>query len=74
MPALVIRDLPTGLHRKLKEMAARERRSMNQQALVLLEQGIARTAAGDGDLLTPFRGPFPMTKAFVDRAKRAGRS
>lgn len=72
MPALLIKDISPALHRKLKRLARREHRSMNQQALTLLEEGLNRPAPPA--LLPPFKGPFPLTKEFVDRAKRAGRS
>lgn len=41
MPGLLIKDFPPELHRRLREAAARHRRSMTRQALVLLEQGLA---------------------------------
>lgn len=41
MAALVIKNLPDSLHRRLKEEAARNRRSMTQQALAILEHALA---------------------------------
>ena len=46
MPGLLIKDVPVELHKKLKESAARHRRSMTQQALALLEDGLRRTEPG----------------------------
>ena len=40
MPDILVKDLPAKLHRKLKEAAKKNRRSMTQQAIVLLEQGL----------------------------------
>lgn len=40
MAALVIKNLPENLHRRLKEEAARNRRSMTQHAVLLLEQAL----------------------------------
>jgi hypothetical protein len=40
MPALQIRDLPEHVYRKLVETADRERRSLSQQAAVLLEDAL----------------------------------
>jgi plasmid stability protein len=40
MAALVIKNLPSRIHRRLKEEAARNRRSMTQHALLLLEQAL----------------------------------
>ena len=74
MPAIVIKNLPSPLHRRLKTMAAAHRRSMNQQALVLLEEGINRTEAQVPPLPPPVKGRFPMTQEFVNRAKHQGRA
>jgi hypothetical protein len=41
MPALQIRDLPVDLHRLLIERARRERRTIAQQATVLLAEALA---------------------------------
>lgn len=44
MPGLVIKDLPAKLHRKLKERAARHRRSMTKEVLVVLERALSEEA------------------------------
>jgi antitoxin FitA len=36
MPSFQVRDLPDPIYKKLQELAAKERRSMAQQAIVLL--------------------------------------
>ena len=41
MPSLQVRDLPKPIYDKLKTLAERERRSMAQQVVVLLEQALA---------------------------------
>jgi plasmid stability protein len=41
MPALQIRDLPASVHRQLVERARRERRTIAQQATVLLTEALA---------------------------------
>lgn len=41
MPALQIRDLPASIHRLLVERARRERRTIAQQATVLLAEALA---------------------------------
>lgn len=72
MPALVIKDLPVELHRRLKDDAAQHHRSMTQQAIVILEQGLHRVRT-----LPPFkayRGSFPLTNEFINEAKREGRA
>lgn len=72
MPGFVIKDLPKDLHRKLKEQAARHRRSMTKEALALLEQGLEapdrRPVAAP-----PFKGGFALTDRFLARARRGGR-
>lgn len=40
MPALQIRDFPVSLHRKLAERARQERRTIAQQATVLLSEAL----------------------------------
>ena len=46
MPGLVIKDLPAKLHRKLKERAARHRRSMTKEVLVVLERALSEDVRG----------------------------
>ena len=41
MPGLSIKDVPAPVHRKLKRLASHHRRSMTQEALVLLEEALA---------------------------------
>lgn len=40
MSTLVIKNLPESLHRRLKGQAERNRRSVTQEAIVLIESGI----------------------------------
>jgi plasmid stability protein len=49
MAALVIKQLPDRLHRRLKEEAARNRRSMTQQALAILERALAESRGSVGE-------------------------
>lgn len=41
MPSITLKDVPAELLTRLRTVAARERRSINQEALVLLEGGLA---------------------------------
>lgn len=66
MPRFVIKELLETLHRKLKEQAARHHRSMTKE-LVVLEQ------APQSETPAPFRGRFPLTDKFLDKARREGR-
>lgn len=72
MPALVIKDLPAEIHRRLKDEAAQNHRSMTQQAIFILEQGVRR--ARPIPPYKPYKGAFPLTDDFINRAKREGRA
>lgn len=72
MPVLVIKDLPVELHRRLKEDAAQNHRSMTQQAIVLLEQGLHQLRPIPS--VKAYRGKFPLTDDFINAAKREGRA
>ena len=71
MPALLIKDIPREVHEWLKREAGRNRRSMTQQAIVVLEERMRR--------FRPVRFPPPvqtrtlLTAEFIDQAKREGR-
>jgi plasmid stability protein len=74
MPSLLIRDLPDDLHQKLKERAARNRRSLNKETVVILEMALSGARAMEGpELPTPHRGHFLLTDEWIDQAKREGR-
>ena len=74
MPGLLIRELPEELHRKLKERAARNRRSLSKEALVILETALSGTNTFAGpELPTPHKGHFLLTDEWIDQAKREGR-
>ena len=71
MPALVIKDLPVELHRRLKDDAAQNHRSMTQQAIVILERQLHSIRS-----IPPFKAyknNFPLTNEFINEAKREGR-
>jgi len=72
MPGFVIKDLPTELHRKLKEQAARHHRSMTKEVLAVLEQALTAQAPPP-KAPPPFRGRFALTGKFLDKARREGR-
>ena len=72
MPGLLIKHLPAELHKRLRESAARDRRSMTQQALVLLEDGLAR-AEPPAELPPALAGRIPLTRALAARGRRLGR-
>jgi hypothetical protein len=71
MPALLIKDFPPEVHDWLKREAERNRRSMTQQAILILEERMRR--------FQRVRFPRPVKTRtlleadFIDRAKREGR-
>ena len=50
MPSLTLRDIPTGLLEEIRALSERERRSLNKEFLVIIEDGIRThlTALDDG--------------------------
>ena len=72
MPAFMIKNLPVELHRRLKDDAAKQHRSMTQQAIVILEQGLHRVRPIPA--FKAYRGAFPLTNAFTGAAKQEGRA
>jgi len=72
MPGFVIKELPEDIHRNLSELAKENRRSMTQEAIILLEEAIGRRQAKT-ELPPPIKGKFLLTAKFLDQAKRTGR-
>ncbi len=68
---LLIKDVPCEVHEWLKWEAERNRRSMTQQAIVILKERMRR--------FQPVKFPAPLqtrtllTTEFIDQAKREGR-
>ena len=72
MSALLIRDLPRDVHRKLKQLARRNRRSLSAEAASLLEQALAAQAKEAPELPTPITGAFLLTDDWLLNAKNHG--
>lgn len=72
MAGLAIKKLPSALHQRLKQRAARNHRSMTQEVLAVLEQALGAEPTAP-KAPPPFKGRFPLTDRFLDKAKRAGR-
>ena len=51
MPTLTIKGMPDALYHRLKERAAANRRSLNSEILIALEQAVATAQADPEDLL-----------------------
>jgi plasmid stability protein len=74
MASLLIRDLPEELHQKLKERAARNRRSLAKETLLILETALSSTSVTENpEPPIPYKGRFLLTDAWIDQAKREGR-
>ena len=72
MPGLLIKDLPPHLHRRLRESARRNHRSMTREALALLERAL--DAPPRPVHLPPLlRLSVPLTNDFLAKARREGR-
>ena len=71
MSAIVIKDVPKDVHRLLKEAAARNRRSMNQEALTILERALRPVPPLAR--IKPIKPRRPFTHDWLQRAIREGR-
>lgn len=70
MPALQVKDFPDDLYAKLKECAARNHRSMSQQTVAYVEQGMA-SEGSSGRVALAGRGA--CAGSFDTVAERAAR-
>ena len=79
MSTLTLKQVPESLLERLRAEAQRQRRSVNQQALYLLEQTLDRGRPSFGDALTRFleeQGPLDARAADAlvgVRSKERGR-
>lgn len=79
MPTLTIKNVPPDLHERLKESARRHRRSMNSEAITLLERALMPTRRRDAETLIAEAKALnrKVGKTFpdiVNEAKREGRA
>lgn len=72
MPGLLIKDMPPGLHQKLKGVAAQHHRSMTKEALAILEKALDRISS-PSELPPPVKLNSPITGEWINKAKREGR-
>jgi hypothetical protein len=81
MPTLQVRDLPQELYNKLSYLAEKEHRSLAQQTIVLLKEGVESRLDNQNrrrELLESFKGlgvdstglPSPVEMIREDRDKR----
>ncbi|MEX2401130.1 MAG: Arc family DNA-binding protein [Rhodothermales bacterium] len=80
MATLTLKNIPTELHRRLKERAARNRRSLNNEAIHCLEQALAAAPTEPEsylDRIRPLRqktNRLPLTEERLRAAREEGRS
>jgi len=78
MPTLTLKNIPDDLHARLKASAERNRRSLNSEILVRLEQDISRPAIDPvvhAKTLRAFVARLPrVANEPVTRHKRQGRA
>jgi len=74
MPGLLIKEFPEALHYKLKARAARNKRSMTKEALLLLETALNEGGEEPFVLPEPIQGTVLLTDEMIDNAKREGRA
>ena len=78
MPTLTLKNIPDALHAQLKASAERNRRSLNSEILVRLEQDISRPVLDPvvhAETLRAFTARLPrVVHKRVTRYKRQGRA
>lgn len=85
MGALVIKNMPEELHRRLKLEAKRHRRSLTQQAVLLIENALDCGSNRDPGidpaklpaptkLVHPLKGEVSLTAPMLRKAIRKGRA
>jgi hypothetical protein len=73
MPAILLKNVPPGLHRRLKVRALAQRRSLQQEVMLVLEHGLSFLDGGPHNRLpppVPVKSTVPMTNAFMEELKR----
>ena len=69
MSALTLKGIPEEVMNRIRELADTERRSLNQQAILLLERAVAEQPDSFGTAYRRFRekhGPSPLTNGDLD--------
>jgi len=67
MPTLVIKTFPDALHSKLKQSAVENRRSVTQEAIVLLEHALRENSAPSPKAYWGNRTVIPELKTSIAR-------
>jgi plasmid stability protein len=74
MTDLLIRQIPEDLHNKLKKRARANRRSMNQEILILLEQSLIGEKRATRHVPQPLIGAFLIDDVWLRQARAEGRA
>jgi predicted transcriptional regulator len=75
MASITLKGLPDELKGRLEEIADRERRSLNRQAILLLERAVAEEWAGFDRAYRQFRekrGPSPLEEGDLEGLRDTG--
>lgn len=79
MPTLTIKGLPDDVYRRLKRRAAAQRRSLNREIILCLEQALGSEPFDAGEWLAEaaklrrrYRGP-PVTEGSLRALRKRGR-
>jgi plasmid stability protein len=78
MVNLTLKNIPDGLHGRLKAQAERNRRSLNAEAIVCLERGLGTASVDAGEmrerlLMVRERAGGYLTDDIVESGRREGR-
>lgn len=71
MAAILLKNVPRDLHQRLVALAKRNHRSMNQQAILLLDRSLQ--SADPPKLPPPFRMKRPLRAGMLRKAIQSGR-
>ena len=79
MASLTLKGIPSELMQRLREIAERERRSLNQQAILILERALLGPRPSFSDVYDTFSdtaGPSPLESSDLEnlRDPEEGRS
>ena len=79
MASITLKGIPDELKKRIQKLADQERRSLNQQAILLLERAVAEEPMGFKRAYQRFRdkhGPSPLRDRDLDglRSEEEGRS
>jgi hypothetical protein len=72
MPAILLKNVPPAIHRRLKKNAAAQRRSLQQETLFTLERGLIDASVSLPPPI-PIKTRIPLTDEWLRAAKNEGR-